>query len=81
MERADLAQQIQLRWPELQREAIVRATTALSMITPDMVASRFMEAGEKYGKFDINNINVEEELLNEFLDIPAYIILGWNQPE
>ena len=76
MDRQQVCAWIQLNWPTLQREAIVRATAALSTITADDVCNRFLAAGEKYGPFDVNSINTEEELLAEYMDIPSYIAIG-----
>lgn len=79
MDRQTFCSLLQSKWPELQREAIVRSTAAISGLTADDVCNRFLVAGEKYGEFDLNSINTEEELMAEFTDICSYIFCGWLQ--
>lgn len=79
MDRHDVCVKLQTLWPEIQKEAIVRSTAAISELTADEVCNRFLKGGEGYGAFDINSINVEEELKAEFTDICSYICLGWLQ--
>lgn len=48
----------------------------MATLTSAEVCNRFLKAGEKYGDFDVNSIDVGAELEAEYLDILSYIALG-----
>lgn len=76
MDRQDVCRFIRDNWDELQEEAILQAKAAIENLTAEQICARFLKAGERYGEFDLHAIDVQQELFQEYCDIPSYIALG-----
>lgn len=72
VDRIEVCRYITLNWDDLRIRAIQRAVSRISRMTAAEACQRFLEAGEKYGEFDVNSINVIEELDCEHLDCVTY---------
>jgi hypothetical protein len=67
---------ITLNFEELKQRATQMFIERMATLTSAEVCNRFLKAGEKYGDFDVNSIDIGAELEAEFCDIPSYVALG-----
>lgn len=76
MEREDIGSYITDNWEWLKSRAVSMLQERLDFMEPWEVTKRLVEAGEKYGPFDPNTIDIATELDAECKDIVAYLAIG-----